>query len=420
MLQTLIVTLREGVEAALVIGIAVAYLDRAGRTELVRWVYLALGAALAASLGLGFAFAKLGWNQDRFEGWVMLAAGFMMATLVYLMWRTGRRMKAQIEEALSRAFSSPAAGPALFLFVFLMVLREGAETVLLLAAVTLNSSDLWNVAGTVLGLTLAVIFGVLFVRGSVRVNLAKFFRMTTVILSFVVFQLVISGVHELSEQGVVPSTRETMALIGPIVRNDIFFFVTILALAAMMVLMDWRSRAPSPAAASASRAADRRMAAWTARRERLWMALVSSASFLFIVLVTAQFIYAKNRAALSPAKSLPAEGGVLRIPLAELADGDLHRYEFNGPSGTTRFFLIARPGQPPGVVLDACEICGPKGYSRQAGNVICGNCGAAIYIPSIGLTGGCNPIPLEHIVTAGEVRIPQEALARSAHIFAAH
>jgi high-affinity iron transporter len=208
-----------------------------------------------------------------------------------------------------------------------------------------------------------------------------------------------------------------MALIGPIVRNEIFFFVTILALAGWMILMDWRSRGPAPVAGSA---ADRRLAAWTERRERLWMGLVSTASFLFIMLVTAEFIYAKNGAALSPSKPMVAENGVVRVPIADLADGDLHRYEFTSPEGTTRFFLIARPGMDPAAVVDACEVCGGMGYGHEGGNVICKNCGAAIYVPSIGTLGGCNPIPLEHKTSSSEVEIPVEALVKSTRFFTAH
>ena len=78
MLQALIITLREGVEAALVIGIAAAYLRKIGRPDMLRWVYAALAAAVAASLAMGYGFAKLNWNQDRFEGWVMLAAAAMV------------------------------------------------------------------------------------------------------------------------------------------------------------------------------------------------------------------------------------------------------------------------------------------------------------------------------------------------------
>jgi uncharacterized membrane protein len=212
-----------------------------------------------------------------------------------------------------------------------------------------------------------------------------------------------------------------MATIGPIVRNEAFFFVTILALAAMMVLLDWRSRLPSSLPATLN-SAERRLATWTARRERMWMTLVSSTAFVFIMLVTAEFIYAKTKATLSPAREVGAAGqgagAVVRIPLQDFADGDLHRYEVETPAGKVRFFLIARQGMEPGVVADACEVCGSQGYYRQGGNVICKNCGAAIFIPSIGTSGGCNPIPLEHSVSNGEVLIPVSALAAQAKIFA--
>src|SRR6202041_2210434 len=96
----------------------------------------------------------------------------------------------------------------------------------------------------------AIAFGVMFVKGSVRINLQKFFRVTTAILFLVAAQLVIAGLHELSESGVLPSSKREMAIIGPIVRNDFFFFVTIFALAALMILFEAKRREPAVAAAS--------------------------------------------------------------------------------------------------------------------------------------------------------------------------
>ncbi len=114
------------------------------------------------------------------------------------------------------------------LFVFLMVLREGAETVLILSAVIAGlDRALLSFLGTLAGVGVAVLFGVTFVKGSVRINLQKFFRVTTVILFFVAFQLVVSGLHELSENGVLPSSAKRWPSLGPIVRNDLFFFITI-------------------------------------------------------------------------------------------------------------------------------------------------------------------------------------------------
>ena len=152
----------------------------------------------------------------------------------------------------------------------------------------------------------------MFVKGSVRINLQKFFRVTTAILFFVAAQLIISGLHELSENGVLPSSREEMALIGPIVRNDLFFFITIVALAALMVLFEVKRRQP---AALPDSPAERRKALWSARRERLWMVSVYASSFLFIVMVTAEFIYAKSVSALSPATEVTFQDGQVSIPL---------------------------------------------------------------------------------------------------------
>ena len=298
MLQAFIITLREGVEAALIVGITLAYLAKIGRNDLRKSVYAALGAAFAGSIGVAVALSRLNWNEDIFEGWVMLAAAVFVVSMIVFMMKTGRKLKGEIESKVG-LFARGDAWIGLFLFVFLMVLREGVETVLILSAVTLNSSELMSFIGTVLGVVVAILFGVMFVKGSVKINLQKFFKVTTAILFLVAAQLIISGLHELSENGVLPSSRQEMAIIGPIVRNELFFFITIVALAALMVLFEMKSRQPVELAGSCRRA--RRKALWTARRERLWMASVYIFSFAFIVMITASFIYEKSASALSPA-----------------------------------------------------------------------------------------------------------------------
>jgi high-affinity iron transporter len=225
MLEAFIITLREGVEAALIVGITLAYLAKIRRPELRKSVYAALGTAFVGSIGVAILLARTNFNQDIFEGWVMLAAAFFVVTMVIFMMRTGRKLKGEIEGKVG-LLAGEGSWFGLFAFVFLMVLREGVETVLILGAVSLNTNELLNFIGTLLGVAAAVLFGVMFVKGSVRINLQKFFRVTTVILFFVAAQLVISGLHELSENGVLPSSKREMAIIGPIVRNDLFFFIT--------------------------------------------------------------------------------------------------------------------------------------------------------------------------------------------------
>src|SRR5690348_1293459 len=244
MLEAFVITLREGVEAALIIGITLAYLAKINRPELRKSVYAALAAAFVGSIAMAVLISRTHWNEDIFEGWIMLAAAFFVVTMIVFMMKTGKKLKGEIEGKVG-LLAGNDAWLGLFAFVFLMVLREGAETVLILSAVSLNSTELMSFLGTLLGVVAAVLFGVMFVKGSVRINLQKFFRVTTVILFFVAAQLIISGLHELSENGVLPSSREEMALIGPIVRNDLFFFVTIVALAALMVLFEVKRRQPA-------------------------------------------------------------------------------------------------------------------------------------------------------------------------------
>src|SRR5579862_121591 len=253
----------------------------------------------------------------------MLVAAFFVVTMVVFMMKTGRKMKGDIEGKVG-LLAGNDAWFGLFIFIFLMVLREGAETVLILAGVSLNSTELMSFLGTLFGLIAAIAFGVMFVKGSVRINLQKFFKVTTAIMFLVAAQLVISGLHELSESGVLPSSKREMAIIGPIVSNDWFFFVTIFALAALMVLFDARRRAPIPQSVSP---AERRKAEWTARRERLWMASVYVFSFLFIAMITAEFVYAKTTSGLSPATQVTFTNGAVKIPLSQVSDGDLHRFQ---------------------------------------------------------------------------------------------
>ena len=412
MLQALIITLREGVEAALIVGITLAYLAKIGRHELRRVVYVALVAAFVASIAVAVAISRIQLNQDIFEGWVMLVAAVLTISMIVLMMRTARRLKGEIETKVG-ALAGNSSRFGLFAFVFLMVLREGVETVLILAGVSFNSTELMNFIGTLTGVMLAILFGVMFVKGSVRINLQKFFRVTTVILFFVSAQLIISGLHELSENGVLPSSKREMAIIGPIVRNDLFFFITILALAALMVLMEWRRR--SPAAPSSgpqvTSQAEQRKVMWTARRERFWMASMYVTTFLFITLITAEFIYAKSTT--PPISSTPVQfvNGQVSIPLTQVSDGDLHRYAVNVNGTEVRFFLYQKPDGSVATVFDACGICGAVGFYKTSTGLVCKNCDAPVNPQSVGQPGGCNPIPLKATKTGDSIVVTEADLA---------
>jgi uncharacterized membrane protein len=198
------------------------------------------------------------------------------------------------------------------------------------------------------------------------------------------------------------------------VRNNWFFFVTILALAAMMVLFEARRREPLPLPDSA---AARRKTLWSARRERFWMAAVYVTSFAFIVLVTAEFIYTKSVNALSPATEIHFTNGLLSIPLAEVSDGDLHRYAAREGSTEMRFLLYKKPDGQVVALFDACEICGSVGFFKRANGLVCKNCASPVNSQSVGTPGGCNPIPLQSSLGGDRVVIAEKDLASRVRLF---
>jgi FTR1 family protein len=423
MLQAFIITLREGVEASLIIGIVFAYLTKIGRTELKKTVFWALAAAIAASVGVAIVLNHLQFNQDIFEGWVMLAAACFVVSMIWFMHKAARSMKGEIEGRIAKLTGgeSGSSKAGLFFFVFLLVLREGVETVAILSAVSLNSTELLSFTGTLLGVAVSVVFGVLFIRGSVKINLQRFFRVTTVILYFVTFQLVVSGLHELSENGVLPSSTMEMKLIGPIVRNDLFFFVTMLALAGLMMLLEYKRRAPVVLPATATDA-DRRRAAWSQRREKMWMNAVIATSFLFIFLSTAEFIYAKSSTALSPTTSVTLVGEQVTLSASEIDDDKLHRFgvhvdDGHGHSPEVRFLLFKKPDGTIVSVADACSICGPVGFYIGSQGITCKMCASPLNPASMGQPGGCNPIPLKSTMEGNTVTIAASDLKALAGVF---
>lgn len=418
MIEALVITLREGVEAALIVGIVFAYLGKIHRPDLKGVAISAVIAAMFGSAGIAFLLAHAQLNEDAFEGVVMLVAAVFVISMIWFMHRTAKMLKGSIESRVA-TLTGRGSRIGLFLFVFLMVLREGAEAVLIISAVALNTDGLMVLFGTILGIGCAVAFAVMFIRGSVRVDPRQFFRITTVILYLVAFQLIVTGLHELSEFGILPSSRTEMRVIGPIVSNQIFFFVTILALAGLMILFEYRKRAGDQRTLSPEvTAAQRRKAAARARREHAWMTAVLSCCFLFIFLVTAEFVYAMSTTALSPAAAVTLVGSQVSVPARQVEDGELHRYRVVVDKAEVRFLLFRKPNQKVVAVADACRICGPVGFYKKGGTIVCKLCASPITAQTVGIEGGCSPIPLPSENVGGLIVIQAKDLRALEPVFA--
>ena len=415
MLSAFLIALREGVEASLVVGIILVYLARTSRTHLLRFVWYGVAAAAALSLAVAVALDRWRISQDGFEGLMLLVASVFVITMIVWMNRVARHLKKEIEQKVEAyaARAGRAAGWGILLFVFLMVLREGAELALILRAVELSSEGLQTWLGTILGIAVAVAVGLFFFKGTLRIPLHRFFAATSVILMLVAFQLALTGLHELSEAQWLPSSKSEMAVIGPIVRNELFFFVFIFGAAMLLVLREWLTASHSKAAADGLNDAEKRLLEAQNRRQRHWMIAAASACLAVILVLTADFIYARASSAPPSARPVTAVGNEVRIPLSEVADSNLHLFTVNVGGQSLRFLIIKKPNGY-GTALDACRICGPEGYRQDGQNVICRHCGSAIYIPTIGDQGGCNPIGFASHVEGSDLVLDVSSLTRAA------
>jgi uncharacterized membrane protein len=299
-----------------------------------------------------------------------------------------------------------------------MVFREGIETVLFLAAVSLRTNELLNFMGGLIGLGLAIGLGIAFFKGSVKVDLRKFFSVTSLVLFVVAAQLLVSGVHELSEAQVLPSSQREMALIGPIVNNDAFFFVVIVALALFLIIAQRiQSAGPRGVDLEPWPAPARRKFLAQQQRERFWKISGAGVSLLVMVLICSQFIYSLTAHAMTAPERVSVLNGEVQIPTAGLADHKLHRYSVAVDSTEVRIIAILDASDTLRAALDACAICGSQGYYQDGKNVVCRNCAAAVYVPTIGLAGGCNPIHIDYSVEGDAIRIAESALTDAAKYF---
>jgi high-affinity iron transporter len=206
MLPTLVITLREGVEAALIVGIVAAFLVREGRRDALRWMWLGVGLAVGLCLAVAIGLEVVGESlpqrrQEGLETVVGVIAVGMITYMIVWMRRHSRQLKGSLQASAAGALASGST-IALVGMAFLAVLREGLETAVFLLAVFQDATDPGAAGfGAVLGLVLAAAIGWGLYRGGVRINLSRFFRVTGVVLAFVAAGLLATAVHTAHEAG---------------------------------------------------------------------------------------------------------------------------------------------------------------------------------------------------------------------------
>src|SRR3954469_4074007 len=223
MLPTFVIGLREGVEASLIIGIIAAFLGSRRRTDALRWVWIGAASAAAICLAIGVGLRMVEGTldqqaQERLETVVALVAVAMGAYMIVWLRRHARELKGDIETHLDSALARGSV-KALVAMAFLAVFREGLETAVFLVAVFENSDNTTAAgSGAILGLALAAVVGYALYKGGLRFNMARFFRITGVVLVFVVAGLLATAAHSAHEAGWLNSAQGQVLDLSSVIR----------------------------------------------------------------------------------------------------------------------------------------------------------------------------------------------------------
>ena len=224
MLASFLLSLREGIEAALIIGIVLGAVNKLNRRDLIPSAWYGTVCAILVSLIAGIALTALGLSlegaaEQIFEGIAMLAAACVLTWMIFWMNGQAHYIKGELESGVSRA-SSSGGGRAIFSLAFLAVVREGIELALFLTAATFATDPQSTLIGATLGLGTAALLGAALFASTLRLNLLRFFKVTGVLLILFAAGLVAHGIHEFNEVGWIPPVIEHVWNLNPFLDEN--------------------------------------------------------------------------------------------------------------------------------------------------------------------------------------------------------
>lgn len=416
-MQSLIITLREGIEAALVVGIILTYLSRTKREYLKSSVYRGIGTSVVLSILIAVIFKLVNFDPENevLEGTMYLISGIFVLSLIIWMNKTSKNVGKEINERLdSIVVRSKGQALGIFLFTVFMVFREGVETVIFIYTLASGSSAASSIIGGIFGIILAAAFAYIFMKGSSGVSISRLFKVLNIILYLLVIRLFAGTVHEFGEVQLIPLRPAIATIIGFIVRDNSLLIISIILVTIPLLMMVF-SKEKKDLNQLTGVDKRRRLAELNLQRNFKIAAVVLIITM--DILLGYEFVGAVTKKVIDPVPlKVQVISDEIKVPVASLGDKILNKFSYIAQDNTNiRFMLIKRDDGTIGSGFDSCLVCGSKkgGYYQDQGNaenVICKNCNAPIPIPTIGFPGGCNPVELKYQIADDNVVIKESDL----------
>lgn len=446
MFEGMWITLREGIEAAIVVVLVVSYLRQNNRAWLTEYFYLGLALGILIAMALTFFFNGLEMLfKNQLIRFIILLDGllFFSALLAFIRSLGGDLFAAPaLILARFRVLQGIMVALGASLLVFFDVLGVALQ---LKSLADIKENPVTVYSAGVLGVAPVLVLGAYLVRFCDRVKLGRLFTPASLILSIFTVKLLGGGVNAFSE-AMIPFVQQRLIKLGhdivhtfivlflfpdhPFVKTEFWNFVgyffnekTILSLIFVVlggpvILLIWKVlTSPLPTLAGVSKGAERRRQLAGLKKER-WLQFIPVAVAFVTIL---SFLIAAGASQVEPVYEPEPQpvvddgNGVISValagPVSDIADGRLHKWSYRINDKTILFMAIKRPDGVVAITLDVCGICQPEGYSQIGDKyLLCKYCKTPIPISSVGEPGGCNPVPLRADVGGQNLRITVEEL----------
>ncbi len=396
-----------------VVTVSFAIISESNKWKLTLAAFLTGLAASIVSIILRSIPNYVNRTQLAFWSMIPVAVGFIVF-LFFLLKKSAAGRQGKISEIVFSAAFFVYIASSMFYYIPLIAAVQKAFVYYGESAV--SSLVLFRVIGftlalCVLALTFLAVYKSLAKLSALELRVCA--AGATVVLGITQLIVIIQRLYSLR---IIPKNSALFSFIAFVVNNNRYFVLAEIAFVAAAAIILWKNNIKITKPYS-NKAELRKLKAVN-KNARNW------AQFLLILLavnalsLTALRFYAGREVPLSAPENYTIADGAAVIPLSDLEDSHLHRYEYKSSDGIKmRFIALKKSEGSYGVCLDACDICGPSGYFERKGQVVCKLCDVVMNRGTIGFPGGCNPVPLVYMIHDGKIKIYLTDLERESYRF---